>query len=76
MNVTEAMTAYLNRSPYDGLYAPDGSCPGCLTDYLAPCGQFPGTCQAGYMIDAPEHDENDFYVSHDPHAEPWLREEK
>ncbi len=75
MNVKQMVVEHLEKNGYDGLYAPDGEC-GCLIDDLAPCEEFQPGCLAGYMVQAPPGDENEFYVCHDPHAEPWLREEE
>lgn len=49
-DVTAMVRAYLIQHGYDGLYTED--C-GCHVDDLAPCGDMPPTCQAGYRMATP-----------------------
>lgn len=46
MTVIELVKVGLGAGGFDGLYSP-GTC-GCLATELAPCGEMPTDCKAGY----------------------------
>jgi hypothetical protein len=43
----EIVEAWLKQNGFDGLYNSDAEC-GCLIGDLAPCGEIPLECTAGY----------------------------
>lgn len=51
MEVKEIVKKYLEDNGYGGLY--DGEECGCEVEDLAPCGEMPDTCIAGYKIPCP-----------------------
>lgn len=77
MTVLKIVTEYLKANGYDGLYSIDGEC-GCKIGDLAPCGQMPTDCKAGFERPCPgfpqSQDETDEFGGCDCgswHIGPW-----
>lgn len=51
-SILDIVRRYLSAGGFDGLYSADGEC-ACDTDDLAPCGETPQDCRAGYKVPCP-----------------------
>ena len=55
-----ALKRYMKDHGYTGLFYP-GEC-ACAINDLAPCGEDHTACRLGYVVEASEHSEYEFYV--------------